>query len=160
LAGVVGLLQQPVLEHDDAVAHRHGFDLVVGDVDRGDAEFLLDAGDLGAHVHTELGVEVRQWLVHQEHFRRADQRTAHRDTLTLATGQVARLAVEVVLELQHLRSLLHPVRNLVFGDAGDLQRVRHVLADRHVWVQGVVLEHRRDVTVLRSDVGHVLVGDE
>ena len=39
----VDLLQVAVLEHGDAVAHRHRLDLVVGDVDGGDAEVALQA---------------------------------------------------------------------------------------------------------------------
>ena len=43
LRGRVDLLEQTVLEHRHAVAHRHGLDLVVGDVDGGDAEAALEA---------------------------------------------------------------------------------------------------------------------
>ena len=51
-------------------------------------------------------------------------------------------------------------RDLLLGDAGDLEREAHVLGDRHVRVQRVVLEHHRDVAVLRRDVGDVAVADE
>ena len=52
--------------HGDAVGHRHRLDLVVRDVDEGRAEPAMQLGDLGAHVHAQLGVEVGQRLVHQE----------------------------------------------------------------------------------------------
>jgi hypothetical protein len=82
-----------VLEHRDAVAHGHGLGLVVGDVDRGDAEAALQRSDLRAGLDAELGVEVRQRLVHEEDLRLTDDRAAHRDTLTLTAGERLRLAV-------------------------------------------------------------------
>ena len=61
------LLQEAVLEHRDAVTHGEGLGLVVRDVDGGDAEAALQRRDLGAGLHAQLGVEVRQRLVHEEH---------------------------------------------------------------------------------------------
>ena len=85
-------LEGPPDEPFDGLPHR--LDLVVGDVDDGGAEVLVQLLDLGAHVDAQLGVEVRQRLVEQEHIRIAHDRAAHRDALALAAGELARLAVE------------------------------------------------------------------
>ena len=72
--------------HDrDPVPHRHRLGLVVRDIDRRHPEVPLDARDLGAHLDAELGVEVRERLVHEERLRVADDRAAHGDALSLAT---------------------------------------------------------------------------
>ena len=119
--GRVDLLQVAVLEHGDPVAHRHRLDLVVGDVDRGDAELALQAGDLGAHLHAQLGVEVGERLVHQERRRLAHDGPAHRDALALAARELAGLAVEVRLELEDRRRLAHPARRSpAFGTLASL----------------------------------------
>ena len=62
--------------------------------------------DLGAHLHAQLGVEVRQRLVHQERRRVAHDRAAHRHALALAAGELRRLAVEVLLEVEDRRRLV------------------------------------------------------
>jgi hypothetical protein len=93
--GVAHCWRQAVLEQGDAVTHRHGLGLVVGDVDRGDAEAALQRRDLGAGLHAQLGVEVGQRLVHEEDLGGADDGAAHGDALTLATGEGLRLALEV-----------------------------------------------------------------
>ena len=80
----VDLLQLALADHRDAVTHRHRLGLVVGDVDGRDAEVVLDARDLGAHLHAQLRVEVRQRLVHQERLRVAHDGPSHRDALALA----------------------------------------------------------------------------
>ena len=48
---------------------------------------------LGAHLHAQLGVEVGQRLVEQEHRRLAHDGAAHRHALALAAGELARLAL-------------------------------------------------------------------
>ncbi len=63
---IVDLLQLALAHDGDAVAHRHRLDLVVRDVDGRDAEIRLELRDLGAHLHAQLRVEVRERLVHQE----------------------------------------------------------------------------------------------
>jgi hypothetical protein len=93
----VALLEVAVLEHRHAVTHGHGLGLVVGDVDRGDAEAALQRGDLGAGLHAQLGVEVGQRLVHEEDLGGAHDGAAHGNTLTLTTGEGLRLALEVGL---------------------------------------------------------------
>ena len=74
----------------------------MGDVERRDAEAALDPQDLGAHLHAQLSVEVRERLVHQEDAGLADDRPAHRDALALAAGELARLVVDPVREAEQL----------------------------------------------------------
>ena len=46
-----------------------------------------------------------------------------------------------------------------FGTLASLQRERHVLADGHVRIQRVALEHHRDVAVARGDLVDDLAAD-
>ena len=108
----VDLLQHAVLEHGDAVAHGHRLDLVMGDVDRGDAQAVLQRGDLGAGLHPQLGVEVGQRLVHQEDLWLADDRPAHRHPLTLTAGERFRFPVEVRVEVEDRGGLLDPLADV------------------------------------------------
>ena len=80
----VDLLQQAVAQDRDAVSHRHRLDLVVRHVDRRHAQAALQLVDLGARLHAELRVEVRQRLVHQESLGLTDDRPSHGDALALA----------------------------------------------------------------------------
>ena len=156
----VALLQDAVLEHRDPVAHGHGLDLVVRDVDRGGAQPALQRGDLGARLHPQLGVQVGQRLVHAEHLRLAHDRPAHGHPLALATGERLRLAVQELLEVEDLGRFPDPLGDHVLGLAGDLEREAHVLADAHVRVERVVLEDHRDVAVLGRHVRHVPAADQ
>ena len=119
----------------------------------------MEAGDLGARLDAQLGVEVGQRLVHQEDRRLADDRPAERDALALPAGQLLRLAVEQLLELDGLGGLVDPALDLRLGDLAQLEPEGEVLADRHVRVERVALEDHRDVAILGRNVVDDAIAD-
>ena len=159
LVGRAQLLQQAVAQDRHAVAHRHRLGLVVRDVQGGSGDPALHADDLAAHLHPQLGVQVGERLVHQERRRLAHDRAAHRHPLALAARELPGLAVEQLGQAQHHRRLVHPPADLVLRHPRHLEAERHVVAHRHVRVEGVVLEHHRDVAVARRQPGHHPVVD-
>ena len=144
------LLQHARFHHRDPVAHGHRLHLVVGDVDGGHPQLVLQQRDLGAHLDPELGVEVGEWLIHQENLGLAHDRSPHGDALPLAPGQVLWLAVQVRCQRQTVRGRLDPLLDVGFGLSHHPQREAHVVAHRHVRVEGVVLEDHRDIALLRG----------
>ncbi|EMA35487.1 phenol hydroxylase [Halococcus hamelinensis 100A6] len=160
LQGCADLLELAVVEDREPVAHRHRLGLVVGDVDRRDAELALEALDLGAHLRAELRVEVRERLVHQEGVRVADGRPPDRHALFLPAGELAGVAVEHVPDVHGLGGVLDPAVDLVVREVGrHLQPEAHVPTDRHVRVERVVLEHHRDVALAGFEVADRLAVD-
>ena len=153
------LLQLAFAHDGDAIAHGHGLDLVVRDVQRRHAELVLEAADLGAHLHAQLGVEVGQWLVHEKRLRLAHDRAPHGDPLALAAGEGARLAVEEVLEAEDLGCMPHSLVDLVLRHLPQPQPEGDVVVHLEVRVERIVLEHHRDVPVARGHVVHDLVAD-
>ena len=74
--------------------HRHGLDLVVGDVERRRRQARLQLDDVGPGLHAQRGVEVGQRLVHQEDEGLAHDGPGQRHPLALAARELSRLAVE------------------------------------------------------------------
>ena len=106
---------------------------------------------LGAHLESQQRVECRDRLVEQVGLGVADDRAAERDALPLAAGQLGRLALEQVLDMEHLRRLGDPPLDLVLGNLALLEREREVVEDGLVGVEREVLEDDRDVAVTRPD---------
>ena len=142
------LLDAAVVQDHDAIGQRHRLDLVVRHVDRRRRDALAQPLDLGAHLHAQLGVEVRQRLVEQEDLGVAHDGAAHRDALALAAGELARHARCQQVDVEDARGVVDPAADLGLGDAAVAQRERHVLEHRHVRVERVVLEHHGDVAIL------------
>src|SRR4029450_5111285 len=116
------------------MTHRHRLYLVVGHVDGGAGESLLEVDELGARLHAQLCVEVRERLVHEVDLRVADDGAAHRHTLPLASRELAWLAVEVRLEVEELRNVAYALHPLFLWDALLLEREAHILRNVEVWV--------------------------
>ena len=87
------VLGAAAIHHHDAVGQRHGFTLIMGDQDRGGADGALDLAQLDLHLLAQLGVEIRERLVEQQHVRLDDQRARQRDALLLAARHPPRIAV-------------------------------------------------------------------
>src|SRR5690625_1313955 len=155
----ITLLQDAVLEHRNAVTHCHGLALVVRDVHRGDAEATLQRGDLGTRLDTQLCVQGRKRLIHEEDLRGAHNRAAHRDTLTLTTREGARLAVKVFLKVEDLSCFFDAFADFCFRYARNFQSKAHVVRDCHVGVERVVLENHCNIAVFGLHIGDVTVTD-
>ncbi len=148
------LLGASGVHHQHALRERHRLDLVVRDVEARGAEAPMQLLDLEAHLHAQLGVEIRKRLVEQEHRGLAHDRPTHRDTLALAARELPRRAREQRRELQDAGGDFDALRDLLLGEAADAQAVRHVVEHAHVRIERVVLEHHRDVAVLRLQSVH------
>ena len=159
LLRAVDLQDLAVAHHGDALPEGHRLGLVVGHVDGGDAEPLVQLCERRAHADAQLRVEVGERLVEQERLRLADDRAAHRDALPLAAGELRGPPVEQVVEAEQLGDVVHAPRDLVLRRPPRLQAVAHVLAHGHVRVERVRLEDHRDVAVARREVGDVAVAD-
>src|SRR5918993_3549620 len=148
----VYLLYLTVLEDDDAVGHRHGLGLVVGDVDARRPDPVVQLGDLRPHLHPQFGVEVGERLVHKEGLRLADYGTPEGHPLPLAAGERLGLPVEETLDREYPCCLVHPARDLRLVHLAELEGETHVLPHVHVRVEGVVLEDHGYVPLARRKV--------
>ncbi|MGZ2505877.1 hypothetical protein ACVINI_006423 [Rhizobium beringeri] len=139
--------------HDDnLVGHGHRLDLVVGDVNDGRAKALMQLLDLATHGHPQLGVEVGQWLVKEEHFRMAYDGAAHGDALALAAGKLFRQALQQGFKCENTGGFAHQLVDCRLIAPLQLQGKAHIFAHRHVRIECVGLEHHGDIALLRRDV--------
>ena len=108
--------------------------------------------DLGAHLDAQVGVEVRERLVHKENGGLPHERPAHGDALPLAAGELAGLARDDLREPEHLGRLASLALALALRDASHPQSERDVLEHAQMRVEGVVLEDHGDVPILGREV--------
>ena len=149
-----------LVEHRDAGGQRQGLGLVVGDVDRGDADVAMQPPQLEAHLGAQHRVEVRERLVEQEQARLDDRgcgrappaaagrpRAATADAPRSRRGPPARSAAAT-------RSRERSAR-----DPALAEPERHVLEHREVRPERVVLEDHAEVALPRRDRVDDLVVD-
>ena len=106
----------------------------------------------------ELGVQVGQGLVHQQHPRLDDEGPGQGHPLLLPAGQLVGLAGLELVDLHHPQCLVHPGGDLLLGHLPGLQAVGHVVEHVVVGQQSVALEHHGGVPLMGGQVvDHLLV---
>ncbi len=157
LFGRADLLETTVAHETDPVGQRQRLLLIVRDEDRSDSRLALEIADRFADLHAQLGVEIGQGFVHEEHLRLDHQRPRQGDALTLATRQFGRPprrqaaqpdALEILADLPPDAPLVPPARPQAIG---------HIVEDRLVRKEGIVLEYHPDVALMGRDARHIPV---
>ncbi|MNP01130.1 hypothetical protein D3C76_929340 [compost metagenome] len=151
-ARVGDLLNFALVEHRHPVRHGQRLALVVGHVDHGHTQALVDMLDLHLHVFAQLLVERAQRFVHQHQLRLEHQGTGQGHPLLLAARQLAGVALGEGVELDHAQHTLHPLADVGLAEVAHAQRKGQVLGHGHVREQRVVLEHHADVALVRRHV--------
>jgi hypothetical protein len=148
------------VHHGDPVAHREGLVLVVGDVDRCQPELALDRDQLGSNADSQLGIQVREGLVQQQHLGIHDQGSCQGDTLLLPAAELAGEALLETGETQELQGVRHALGCALAADTCQAQSVADVFGNAHVGEQGVILKDHRRFASMHGDVVHAAVADE
>lgn len=118
----------------------------MGDVQRGDIKLLLQLADLVAHAATQVGVEVTQRLIKQQHFRLEDQRAGQRHALLLPAGDLIDKAVFESFQIHHRQRLFDAGFQLCARYAEHFQAITDILSQRHMREQGIGLKHHTDIS--------------
>ena len=105
---VGSLLYAPLIQNDDAIRHRHRFDLIVCDIEGSPSDCLVEGDQLGPHGIAQFCVEVGQRLVHQVGGRLADYRARERHALPLAAGKLVGIFLEPRVRLRRALRLRGP----------------------------------------------------
>ena len=163
------------------MAHGHRLDLVMGHVQRRGAQTPLQLHDLGAGAGAQLGVEVAEWFIHQEHRRLPRDGAPQGHPLLLPPRELLGPAGQQGFELQGRRHCSDALGDAFLshrghpqgGRQGAAQAVQAVLqlgqgppgctapqpeADvvghAQVGIQGVALEHHGHVAGCRAQPAH------
>ena len=145
----IALHEAPVVDDRDAVRHGQRLALVVGDVDGGHAELLVQVPELDLHVVTELLVERRQRLVHEQDPGLEDDGPSQRHPLLLTAGELVDAPLGEPVELHGRERTLHPLAHVALRHPPHPQGEGDVPGHRHVRKQRVVLEHHAHVPPVR-----------
>ncbi|KAG0935976.1 hypothetical protein G6F31_015829 [Rhizopus arrhizus] len=155
LDGVRHLFHAALVHHHDAVRQRQRFGLVVRHQNGGGADRALDAAQFQLHFLAQLGIQIGQRFVQQQHAGPDDQRARQRHALLLPTGHARRMAVRQMRQAHQLQRVSHARLAFIFLHPLHLQADRHGLGGGHEREQRVVLEHQAQAALVRRHAADV-----
>src|SRR3984957_7720107 len=153
-------LANTALAHDDeAVGHGQRLLLVMGDHHGRQFQLALQLADFHPHVLTQLGVEIGQGLIEQQHIGPEHQRAGQRHALLLAAGQLARQPVAELLEPHQAQDFRDLRRHLRLRHLAHFEAEGDVLGHRHVRKQRVALEYESGIAPPWRQRGNIAVAE-
>ena len=120
-----------------------------------EAQPLLQRAQVAAHGHPQLGVEIGQWFVEQQHLGLYRDSARQRHALLLAAGKLRRAAVGQFGEADQRQRFLHAPVDLCARQAALLQTEGNVAEHRHMRPQRVALEDQPDIALPGRQRGDV-----
>ena len=143
------LLYNAGTHNNYAVAHCHCFALIVGYINNGDAQFLLNSKDFKAHGFTQLSIQVRQRFVQQQQAGLCYQSARQSYTLLLTAGQLMRITLAVFAQMNQLQHLLYAFFAFLFIYLLNFQRIAYIFGNSHMRPNSIGLEYHTDITFFR-----------
>ena len=131
------------------------------DKKEGCSDFGLDRFQEDLHLAAQLDIERSKGLVEQNQARLTDDCACKRSTLTLAARELSRIPLPKRAELDELKCIVHPRRDLGATPTADGQTITNVALNGKVRNKRIILEHcieralidwhRRDVAAIKQD---------
>ena len=130
------------------------------DIHHRQAQRLLQIADFLAHIAPQLGVQIGQGLVEQQHTRLQHDGACHRNPLLLPAREFVRVTRTEQAQPELFEHILGLGGHHLLGKSRHLQAVTHVLQHRHVRKKRVGLEHHRHITCRGRQPGHIVVTNQ
>ena len=132
----------------------------MGDIDGRDTNLVVHLGEEASRFDTQLGVKVRQRLVHEKDAGAAHKRASKRDALSLSARKSLRQPVKQRVDPQPIGHAANLRVDFASSLAPDPHAEGDVLEHGHMRKQRVGLEDHRNVAGFRRHVGHVAAANQ
>jgi len=129
----------------------------VRDIDGRDSDGILDLLDDRPHLNPQFRVQIAQRFIHQQDIRLDDQSTRQGDPLLLAAGQLLRHPIGIFINVHQLHEFVGLLLDRCLVHLPVLQAEGHIVPDRQMRENRIVLKHHADVPFRRINVVHLFV---
>src|SRR5215204_679587 len=156
----VDLLEAAFIHHDDAVGHGQGLALIMGDVDEGDVELLLERFELDLHLDAQPRVERAERLIEEDERWFDDERPCQCHALALAAGELPDAASLKPPETDRLQGTQRTLTPGLLVHATHAQAKLDITESVEVWKEGEALEDEGNVALIWWNSLHRLTADD
>ena len=123
-------------------------------------ESLVKFRKLSSHGNSELGVQVGQGFIEQKHLWIPDNGSTKGYPLALTAGQLPRFAVKQLVDTKKISCLSDGPLDFNFGDLAHFQTETHIVINRHLGIQRVILKNHGDIAIPGMNIINKTIPDK
>ena len=123
------------------------------DINSGDTEFIMQAADFEAHFLPQIGIEVRERFIQQQHGGFHDNGAGQRHALLLAAGKLGRVAPGQMAHFYHIQNFTNAALDFIAGQFAEREAEADILRHRHIRPDGIGLENHGHAAPFRRQHG-------
>ena len=146
------LLDLALVHDSNAVGDRECLLLIMGNIDRRDANLFLYRADRGTHLHAQLCIEIGKRFIHEQYARMDDDGAGKCNALLLTARETFGKAILIVRDLYHVEDFIDALLHLRLWHLTQLQPIFYVLPHGEMREDRIALEHHADVALMRGNV--------
>ena len=150
------LLHLAAVHDHDGIGHGKGFLLIVGNINKGNVHFALQALQLQLHLLAQLEVQCAKGLIQQKDLRLVHQTAGDGHALLLAAGHLADAAALEAFQANNFQHVAHLAADGLFVHLFEPQTEGHVLEHVQVREQCVFLKNGVHRALIGRHAGNVL----
>ena len=139
----------PLMQQNKPIADGKGLLLVVGHIERRDADMLQNAAHLIQQAVAQSAVErAKRFIQHEQAWLRR-QAPRQRHALLFAAAQLQHIALFIPFQPHQRQHFRHATANALAGPTLHTQAKRHIFSHGAVWKKSVLLKHQAKAACMR-----------
>src|ERR1700733_8784717 len=150
LFGGTPLKQISLIQDYYPVRHRQCFFLIMGHIEGGDADFLLQLLQFDAHDVAKALVQIRQRLVEQQDVRFIGDHAGQCDALALSPGELNGITIREIAQFDEFEGRVDAIASFGPRHFPDPKAEFNIASYSHVREQRVVLEDHSNIALVQS----------
>ena len=141
------LFNLAIPQQDDPISESHCLNLIMGHINHGSAQFLVQALNLSAHFITQLRIKIAQGFVKQKQARIADNSATDGNALPLPPRECLRQALQKRRDTEHISGAVHTFVNFLRFKFAGAQTKCNIFKHIEIGVKRIILEYHGNVAV-------------
>ena len=128
----------------------------MGDIDKGDSQFIFQANQFVLHLLPQLQIQRAERFIEEQHSRFIHDGTGNRNSLLLPAGERIHGTFLIALQIHEFQGVLNFVPDVFFRLLPDTESKGNIVRNIHVRKQSILLKNRIELPFVCRKIRDIL----